>query len=267
MFSAIAKQILKQQLSALYDKDEIYAIIRELELHLAETELPLAITRLLNHEPLQYILGETVFYGLPFFVNKDVLIPRPETEELVHLILQDHTLEDKSGFKVLDIGTGSGCIPISIKKNKPYWSVYAMDISEAAIEVAAKNGQRNEVSIHLFAADVLAPHWQTPIQTWDIIVSNPPYITQSEKELMQPQVVNFEPHVALFVTHNEVLQFYDAIGKYAIQHLTNHGKLYLELNQYHANSIKALMESFGFNGVELIKDINNNTRMLRAIKP
>ena len=170
-------------------------------------EIEEIVSRLLAHEPIQYILGKAEFYGLTFDVSPEVLIPRNETEELVHLILADH---QSGNIKVLDIGTGSGCIPISLKKNREEFMVFSCDISEAALTIARHNAQLNKVQVQFFRFDILSDS-SFPHSPFDVIVSNPPYVTQKEKALMEANVLDHEPHLALFVPNEDPLLFYRAI--------------------------------------------------------
>jgi len=229
-----------------------------------------AIKDLKQHKPIQYILGKADFYGLKFIVNKDVLIPRPETEELVHLVLMENkkwAMENaESCCSILDIGTGSGCIPIALKKNIPSANVYALDISAKALEVAKQNAERNQVAINFFEHDILSSgsFLANPDLKFDCIVSNPPYICMSEKEQMQKNVLEYEPHLALFVDDENPLLFYNSIADFALKNLKPDGKLYLEINQALGLETKQVLENKGFKNVLLIKDLNNNIRILKG---
>ncbi|MGY5850452.1 peptide chain release factor N(5)-glutamine methyltransferase [Salegentibacter sp. F14] len=218
--------------------------------------------RLLNHEPIQHILGQTEFFGLPFQVNKDVLVPRPETEELVQWILDDLELGGKP-TKVLDIGTGSGCIAISLAKNLPGAEIFAMDISSKALDTARMNAQTHKVVIDFRQSDVLK--LQTLEQDFDLIVSNPPYVRELEKEHMQLNVLDYEPPAALYVRDDDPLIFYRKIALLAYRNLRPGGKLYFEINQYLGAETERLLEDLGFN-TELRKDIYGNYRMLKGVK-
>lgn len=220
-----------------------------------------AIKELKNHRPIQYILGEADFYRLKFKVNEHVLIPRPETEELVHLIINDNKLISPS---ILDIGTGSGCIPISLKKNIPSAKVSAIDISEKALEVAKQNAQKNNVEINFLLEDILHPTSDIRHLTSDIIVSNPPYICISEKVNMNKNVLDFEPHLALFVENDDPLLFYKVIADLALKSLNKNGKIYFEINQSLSSETMNLLKNKGFKNVKLIKDLSNNYRILRG---
>jgi len=220
------------------------------------------ISRLLTYEPIQYILGTTSFFGLEFKVDANVLIPRPETEELVAWILKQ---TDSSQFlKILDIGTGSGCIAVSLAKHLPNAEVYVLDVSPAALEMAQYNAQQNGVQIHAMEANVL--EWATPELQFDIIVSNPPYVRESEKEFMAPNVLEHEPHLALFVENNHPLVFYKAIVELSKQALKKEGLLYFEINEYLGENTKALCSLDVFKDVQLKTDIFGKHRMMCATK-
>jgi len=224
-----------------------------------------ALAELKKQKPIQYILGETEFYGLPFLVNEHVLIPRPETEELVELIIESAKYEVQSTtLKILDIGTGSGCIPIALKKNVPEADVHAIDISEKALATAIKNAELNHVVVQFVLQDILAT--EALGQTFDVIVSNPPYVRHLEKTEIKPNVLEHEPHLALFVEDNDALLFYRKISVLAQKHLSPNGRLYFEINQYLGNKTVALVESFGFHEVKLHQDIYGNDRMISATK-
>jgi release factor glutamine methyltransferase len=223
------------------------------------------ITELKNQKPIQYILGETFFYGLRFEVNQNTLIPRPETEELVEWIISENKKsQQSSNLKVLDIGTGSGCIAISLAKNLPNAKVSALDISEEALNVAKNNAEFNQVTIDFILADVLAIE-KLP-DTFDVIVSNPPYVRESEKDLMQQNVLSNEPHIALFVENENPLLFYDKIAELAKNHLTENGVLYFEINQYLGEETVDLLKTKGFKNIELKKDIYGVDRMVKCLK-
>jgi release factor glutamine methyltransferase len=217
--------------------------------------------RLKRGEPHQYVFGETEFYGRPFRVNSDVLIPRPETEELVEWVVSDHISGDHF---FLDIGTGSGCIAITLAKEIPYAQVDAWDISEKALAVAADNAFRLKADVHFSQLDILASF--TPDRRYDVIVSNPPYVTESEKAVMDPKVIDFEPHQALFVPDDEPLLFYDRIASLAREMLHEQGKLYMEINSSTGSLVAQLFREKGFSSVEIKKDISGNSRMIRAVK-
>lgn len=220
------------------------------------------LTDLKKQKPIQYILGETQFYGLPFLVNKDVLIPRPETEELVELILVESRKSKVKSLRILDIGTGSGCIPISLKKNLPDAEVFAVDVSENALEVAKENAKLNSVEVNFIKINILET--EDLDQQFDIIVSNPPYVRMLEKEEIKPNVLEFEPHLALFVEDNNPLLFYRKIAQLSKKSLNENGKLYFEINQYLGKETVGLLESLELTNIKLFKDIYGNDRMISA---
>ncbi len=235
-----------------------------------QKQLKTALNRLKNHEPLQYILGETEFYGLPFWVDKNVLIPRPETEELVDWIVKDFQktifAERKSEpFRILDIGTGSGCIAVSLAKNLPEARVFGLDFSKEALEIAKKNAALNSVAVEFIHADILEIKMLP--QQFDIIVSNPPYVRELEKTELQPNVLNHEPASALFVPDQDALLFYRKISALALKNLVSGGRLYFEINEYLEAETRDLVASFGYKEIVLQKDIFGKPRMLKAIKP
>ena len=294
-----------KELSSLYDDKEMesffYLIleyfhqIKRIDLAL-NPEMEMNSSQLLRWEsvlsdlkkqkPIQYILGETEFYGLPFLVNENTLIPRPETEELVELIIKQNSKSEippgpkvngaklNSKLKILDIGTGSGCIAISLAKNISNAEVFAIDISEKALAAAQKNAEINKVKVNFIQADILKINnleqlptsvFQLPT-TFDIIVSNPPYVRNSEKAEINPNVLEYEPHLALFVKDEDALLFYRKIAKLALNNLTSKGKLYFEINQYLGKETVELIKSFGFRNVVLQKDIYGNDRMIEGTR-
>ncbi len=238
---------------------------------LTESELlkfNFAIKDLKLQKPIQYILGTADFYGMKFIVNKNVLIPRPETEELVDLIIKEYQISrvefHDQEIDIIDIGGGSGCIAIALKKNIRAANVTCLDISEQALEVATQNAKLNYVEINFLPDNILQPAFDFRLTTYDFIVSNPPYVCISEKHGMQKNVLDYEPHLALFVEDNNPLKFYTAITDFAIGHLKPRGKLYFEINQAHGEEVKLLMEQKGFKNVVLKKDFNNKNRILRG---
>ena len=219
------------------------------------------VKRLQNSEPIQYILGTTEFYGLNFKVTPSVLIPRPETEELIEWILLETKIVNPH---VLDIGTGSGCIAIALAKKMQYATVDAWDISNNALEIAKENAIANNVSVQFSRVDVLHP--VSSNKYFDIIVSNPPYITESEKEVMADNVLDYEPHEALFVKDQDALIFYNRIANIAKERLKENGLLYFEINQEKGLEVVQLLKMNNFVNVDLKKDISGNDRMVRAMK-
>lgn len=220
-----------------------------------------ALSELKKHKPIQYIVGETEFYGYPFFVNEHTLIPRPETEELVSWILESMTTEPKE-ISILDIGTGSGCIAISLAKKYPNAKVTAFDISEKALITAQKNSEINGVSINFELIDILKTEFLS--EQFDIIVSNPPYVRNLEKQEIQKNVLEHEPHLALFVSDDNPLLFYDKITRLAKHHLKPNGLLFFEINQYLGKETMALLKNIGFSNATLKQDIFKADRMIRA---
>ncbi len=282
-------ELFRKEMEGIYSKEEIetfiffslneYAgfsrsdLVLKKDTRFCESELLKffrVIRKLKQHVPLQYIFGHTQFYGLDLQVNEDVLIPRPETEELVEWIISDVTLSVVEGqpLNILDIGTGSGCIAISLKKNIPNAEVFALDISEKALAVAKENAKQNETKIDFIKGNILE-HSQIDKLTnsqIDIIVSNPPYITEEEKENMHKNVLEHEPHTALFVPDNDALLFYRGILDFAKEKLVAGGKIYFELNARYADAIKELAESKGFVNCEVKKDLSGKQRMFQCRK-
>ncbi|KAB8153709.1 peptide chain release factor N(5)-glutamine methyltransferase [Kordia sp. TARA_039_SRF] len=218
-----------------------------------------ALSELKLEKPIQHILGKAHFYGLEFLVNEHTLIPRPETEELVDMMLRNvKNNPKKETLRILDIGTGSGCIAISLQKHLPNARVYALDVSEKALYVAKKNAKTNQVSVQFAQADVLSLQdlnvFDEADLQFDIIVSNPPYVRNLEKAEMQKNVLEYEPNLALFVADDNPLIFYDTIANLAKAHLVNEGSLYFEINQYLGQEMKHLLEEKGFSNVMIHKD-------------
>ncbi|WP_298778626.1 peptide chain release factor N(5)-glutamine methyltransferase [uncultured Polaribacter sp.] len=251
--------------------------------------LKTTLERLKKEEPIQFIIGNTEFYGLPFLVDKNTLIPRPETEELVEWILEE--VAKPQSFKtdklsILDIGTGSGCIPISLAKNLPNSKISAIDISDEALIIANKNAKINNVDINFLQKNILTTTSLNVIANemkqsgnnkiissetnhnnkleFDIIVSNPPYIRELEKVEIKNNVLQNEPHLALFVSDEDPLLFYDKIADLAKQHLTKNGLLFFEINQYLGKETVKMLANKGFKNIELKKDLFGNDRMIKA---
>lgn len=220
------------------------------------------INRLKNREPIQYILGETEFYGLRFKIDENVLIPRQETEELVEWIISDNI--NYNDCTILDIGTGSGCIAVTLASKLTHASVYAWDISSGALSVAAENADRHGVNVKMSKQDVLKEIVVS--DRYDVIVSNPPYILESEKSEMEDNVLLFEPHQALFVTNDNPLLFYHRISDIANNLLNVGGRLYFEINRGMGDEIVRLLINKGYSDVQLRKDISGNQRMVKAEK-
>lgn len=256
-------QILMEDLFAQKGKEGIDQLNRVQKQTLAQ-----ALVDLLNDVPVQYITGKANFYGYFFEVNKDVLIPRPETEELVFYILE--YLQDKQDLpkpiSILDIGTGSGCIPITIHLKRPDYRLSAVDLSPEALVIARRNAEALGARVSFFNLDFLDQNNWEQLGQYTLIVSNPPYIPWKEKPLMGKNVLNQEPDLALFVEDEDPLIFYRRIAAFAKQHLSNQGCLMLELNQYHAGEVKKMFEKEGYKAVEIIQDMSGADRILKAIK-
>lgn len=223
-----------------------------------------AIEKLKQYKPIQYIVGETEFFGLPFKVNEHTLIPRPETEELVSWIINDYNEGGFSKKNILDIGTGSGCIAVSLAKNIVDTSISAIDISFGAIEIAKQNAIFNNVDIEFIRKDIL--NTESLNKNYDIIVSNPPYVRELEKEMMQANVLNHEPASALFVSNENPLLFYKKIAQLAKDSLPEGGILYFEINEYLSKDLKILLTKLGFSSISLKKDLFGKDRMMKAYK-
>lgn len=287
------KIIFHKELDALYGSDEVssffymliehycdlerFVLALEPNLIISKTQETLlfnALSKLKLQLPIQYIIGFTHFMDLNFKVNKNVLIPRPETEELVRWMLNDIKVMAPRP-KILDMGTGSGCIPISLAKNVPEAQIMALDISPEALEVAKENTKTHNVQIDFLLADILnldssrntaQKGYGNIEQDYDIIVSNPPYVRHLEKEHMHANVLLHEPEMALFVPDEDPLKFYRAIVKFASVHLKPKGCLYLEINQYLGNEMIHLLDAHMFDLIELRKDMYGNNRMIKGVK-
>ncbi len=216
-----------------------------------------------QEKPIQYITGEAWFYGLKFEVNEKTLIPRPETEELVEWIIESQKLKVQSQkLEILDIGTGSGCIPISLKANLPQVNVSAIDVSEKALEMSKRNAELNNVEVNFIQNNILEVGDLN--QHFDIIVSNPPYVRNLEKEEIKKNVLDYEPHLALFVEDTDALLFYRKISQLALKNLSPNGLLFFEINQYLGKETVELLQNLGFKNIELRKDMFGNDRMIRC---
>jgi len=275
---------IDSQLGTIYSKNELKSISRILLKQLAgmnsvqiysdkDTKFPdeiltilnASVDRLSNGEPIQYILGETEFFELNFKVSPGVLIPRPETEELVELILKDFKNKEKK-ISLLDIGTGSGCIAVALAKNLPEAKVDAWDISDDALKISRENAALNRVSVHFQLLDILSTEvFEKATGQWEVIVSNPPYVCQSEKSGMETHVLNHEPHLALFVNDNDPLIFYRVISHFAVTNLKKGGSLYFEINSQLGKETLGLVRKQPFEKVELFQDLSGRDRMIRAI--
>jgi release factor glutamine methyltransferase len=273
----------RQSLIKLYDVKELEAItllaisetanlskakikaFPELELSSQQSEkLKDILNQLTTGKPIQYILGKTEFYGLTFNLNSSVLIPRPETEELVEWVLSLVGSSQLTVGSILDIGTGSGCIAISLKKNLQKFNVSAIDISKGALDTAKENAELNKVNIDFIEADILDLKSEIGHPKSEIIISNPPYVTLHDKTQMHTNVTDFEPHTALFVPENDHLIFYKAITDFAAAHLVQNGLLFFEINESYGNEIVELLTKKGFKNIKLRKDMSGRDRMIKA---
>ena len=265
------KQLFLDKLQLLYDKEEashifmIY-VVDKLNLDLSSqheieltTEILSDLEQLKKGQPIQHITGKAFFYNDFFFVNEHTLIPRPETEELVELIRNDYA--QNQDISMIDLGTGTGCIPISLAKLFPNANVSALDISENALKIAQSNAENLKVNINFYHNNLLEDIQLN--HKFDVIISNPPYIRNLEKKEMHQNVLNFEPHLALFVENDDALIFYERVIDFAKNHLKENGKIYCEINQYLGKETKQLFQKF-YQIVIIHKDISGNDRMLSA---
>lgn len=266
---------LEAGLSPLYPPEEVNSMVAILFAHfnkwnrmelrarqdhqLSESELlnyHQALKQLKQSKPLQYVLGETEFFELPFKLNNHVLIPRQETEELVDLIIK----EGKENESLIDIGCGSGCISISYKKSKSKSKVFVVDVVPEALQLTMDNAKLNEVELNSKEMDIL--NWYDLDIQFDVVVSNPPYVTIGEKATMNENVLNFEPHVALFVQDSNPVVFYDAIADFALKHLKDNGRIYFEINERFGREVASCLEVRNFKDIRIIKDINGKDRIV-----
>ena len=279
-----ARTVLKKELNNVYDSDELKNIVELVIEHV--TNMPrmeqvknkvayLTCTqlesldeiteRLKKNEPVQYVLGEAWFAGMKFKVNKNVLIPRPETEELVDWIVKESQKLKVKSQNIIDIGTGSGCIPITLKKNLPQANVSAIDVCSEALFTAVENAIELNSDVDFILLDFLDEEKWKELGQYDIIVSNPPYIKQSEINTMHERVKEFEPHLALFVPENDALLFYKKISDFSLKHLKPGGSLFVEINETLGEQVVNMFQSAGFVNVELRKDMQGKDRMVSAI--
>lgn len=278
------KQFIKyfrDRLSGIFPPEEITALSAEIfsdlknwdktalflnadeELTGEETDRLFAITqRLLINEPIQYILGYDKFFGLKIMTKPGVLIPRPETEELIYALAEKYSAQ--SELNILDAGAGSGCIALALAKQFPKALIYACDISDEALQIAKENAERLNLPVRFFKADLLNPGEAFPPSKYDIIVSNPPYVRESEKALMQKNVLDFEPERALFVSDDNPLVFYKALGDIAQKYIKTEGLLAVEINEFLGKETKAVLLSRGAQKVEILKDIHEKQRFILA---
>ncbi len=276
------KKLYAEELYPLYDKAEADTFVNILiksffglsradlvvdpDYRLSESEmlkLHFAVKDLKKFKPIQYIIKKIDFLNTRIMVNESVLIPRPETEELAELIIKK---EKQPGLRILDIGTGSGCIAIALTKNLDEASVFGIDISKEALNLASKNAFINEVLLHFVQLNILDPKPFPDFQDLDLIVSNPPYVTLAEKAAMKENVLRYEPHEALFVDNDDPLLFYKAILYFATEHLVKGGRIYFEINEKYGKEVCTLMSRSMFNNVVLHKDINGKDRFVSSIK-
>jgi release factor glutamine methyltransferase len=241
-----------------FDEDTILTAMQQLQLQQWKQEL-------LQHRPIQYVLQESWFQDLPFYVDENVLIPRPETEELVEWIIRDE-MNKKAAISILDIGSGSGCIPVSLAKKLPHAKVFSCDVSEPALNVAKKNAAAFDATIHWIHADFLLQSNWNSLPIADIIVSNPPYIPQSGRFLMEQHVTDFEPDIALFVPDNNALIFYETIALFARDHAKPGARIYVEIHEEMAAEVSRCFEEFGLHQTEIKKDMQGKDRMVKAVK-
>ena len=279
------KLFFNEALSAIYPKTEIdsfFFILMEEKLKLQRIDtvlkpdyliteknlidLKTIVKRLQKEEPIQYIIGTTEFYGLPFLVDKNTLIPRPETEELVTWVLDEIkvlTNNKITELSILDIGTGTGCIPISLAKNLTSLNISAIDISPEALLIAKQNAILNKVTIEFIELDIL--NAESLPQEYDIIISNPPYVRELEKKEIKNNVLENEPHLALFVADENPLIFYNKIADLAKQQLSKNGMLFFEINQYLGKETVSMLAEKGFKNIQLKKDLFGNDRMIKCV--
>ena len=279
------KLFFNEALSAIYPKTEIdsfFFILMEEKLKLQRIDtvlkpdfliteknlidLKTIVKRLQKEEPIQYIIGSTEFYGLPFLVDKNTLIPRTETEELVSWVLDEIkvlTNNKITELSILDIGTGTGCIPISLAKNLTSLNVFAIDISPEALLIAKQNAILNKVIIEFIELDILCA--KSLPQEYDVIISNPPYVRELEKEEIKINVLENEPHLALFVADENPLIFYNKIADLAKQQLSENGMLFFEINQYLGKETLNMLVKKGFKNIQLKKDLFGNDRMIKCV--
>ena len=229
----------------------------------SQERLVVIASRIHQKEPIQYILEEAWFMDRPFFVDPAVLIPRPETEELVKLVTE--TFSGIENFSLLDIGTGSGCIPISIKLACPQAEIYASDVSEGALQVAKRNAKSLQADVVFFHHDILTE--DIPLEALDAIVSNPPYVLESESGSLHENVLKYEPYLALFTPDNDPLRFYKVIASKGYSTLRHQGKIFVEINQQFGKEVANLFTDTGFVGVQIKKDIFGNDRIVTCTKP
>ena len=280
-----AEKELTQALLTIYDEREAAAISDSVMEHLLQWK---KVDRILNktlqlnqeqlvtlkkfreelsaNKPLQYMIHEAWFMGMKLYVDENVLIPRPETEELVEWVLEDLNADRKKGVKILDIGSGSGCIALALKKKFPEAKLISCDVSSGALGVARANADAQQVTIDFIELDFLNNQTWNKLPAVDVIVSNPPYITLSEFDSLEKNVSQYEPHLALFVPDQTSLIFYEAIAQFAKSRLTTGGKIFAEINEKKASDVKKLLSRFGFSVPEIRKDLQGSDRLIKATR-
>src|SRR6187455_1203226 len=277
-----ARTVLTKELKNVYEIDELRNIIELVIEHITNMtraeqvknkvpyltctqleNIDLITERLKKNEPVQYVLGETWFAGMKFKVNKNVLIPRPETEELVDWIIRDAMSYEPRAMSILDIGTGSGCIPITLKKKLPEANVSAIDVCSEALFTATENAIDLNAEVNFLLLDFLDEEKWKELAQFDIIVSNPPYVKQSEINTMHDRVKEFEPHLALFVPDEDALLFYKKLSDFSLNHLKPGGSLFVEINEALGEQVVNLFRSTGFANIELRKDMQEKDRMIK----
>ena len=229
-----------------------------------EEQVKQAVKRLQESEPIQYVLEEVYFYGLDLFIDKRALIPRPETEELVDLVVKEH--EGQRGLHVLDVCTGSGCIPLALASTLNVEQVYGLEVSDGALEVAQINGTKYNLPVKWLHQDVFEPVQSIAPGSLDIITSNPPYVLEMEKEQMRANVLKYEPHLALFVLNSDPLKYYKRITELAMELLKEGGNLYFEINERYGQEVKQLLLEHGYKSAEVIKDLFGKDRIVKGTK-
>ena len=276
------RSILTKELNNVYDKDEVKNIMDLVLEHITGLprieqvkskvpyltctqleDLDSIIERLKKNEPVQYVLGEAWFAGMKFKVNKNVLIPRPETEELVDWVAKQSAIGNQQ-LAIIDMGTGSGCIPITLKKRLPDAELSAIDVCSEALFTATENAIEHNTEINFVQLDFLNEEKWSELGNFDIIISNPPYVKQTEKHSMHERVISFEPHLALFVPDSDALLFYRKLAGFAVKHLNPGGSLFVEINEALGNEVVALFKNTGFADIQLKKDMQGKDRMIKA---
>ena len=275
--------LFQQELQSIFPEEEITSMLYRLfdhymdwnraEVHLNKGSIlddrnrlifEEALAQLRNTTPIQYIIGSTHFLGLDLIVTPDVLIPRPETEELASLIIRDQEQHNMKGFSFLDIGTGSGCLALAMKDAFPQSDVTAIDISSGALDIARKNARNNHLQIDFRMVDILLKRETEKLPLYHSIISNPPYIPQSDRSQMHANVLDHEPGSALFVSDDDPLIFYQAIADFSVNHLKHSGILYVEIHERFGQAGKSLLQKAGFQKIDVLKDMQGKDRFIRA---